>query len=447
MRAARCLLVTAIILACVGRSAAAEQPAVWWKFDAGVAKEGPSLWTSDGKFGGALALSGGAYVRVGEIGTFDALTIALWVRPDALGDAFNVLAACEGWGRSMVHFQFTQDGRVEFSVNGNNPVDAFSAAAPGKNLATWHHIAVAYDSKAKKVRFFINGKLDKELAYQSAGPVHLGPLRLGAWDKEPRLLAGRLDDVRFYSKALDDAAIAKVAAGEEVKDGLEAWWRMDEKQGAKVADASGKGRDGTLVGGGGAGSTQESISGVADEIRGKFKFVAGVAASAMRFDGGTAVIRKAAKAPRMNPDGFSIEAWVALASYPRGRCTIAEQQSRPRGYCLAIDPQGHFSLQFALGYEWKDTVSIGRIPLRKWVHLAATYSPDSGVNLYINGKPEGNLVLLGPLWFAESADLSIGRGLDGLLDDLAIHRAELSPKEVLTHYEAGKAAPEPALGE
>jgi len=447
MRAARFLLVTAIILACVGRSLAAEQPVAWWKFDAGAAREGPSLWTGDGKFGGALALAGGAYVRVGDIGTFDALTIALWVRPDALEHPFNVLAACEGWDRSMVHFQLAQDGRAEFSVNGNAPVDAYSAAAPGKNSGTWNHLGVAYDSRAKKVRFYLNGKLDKELQYQSALPVRLSALRLGAWDKEPRFLCGRLDDVRIYSKALDDAAIAKVAAAEELKDGIEAWWRMDEKEGTKVADASGKGRDGALVGGGGAGTTDDAVSGIADEVRGKFKFVPGAAGKAMLFDaGGTTVIRKAAKAPKMNPDGFSIEAWVALASYPRGRCTVVEQVSRPRGYCLAIDPQGHFSLQFALGYEWKDAVSVGRIPLKKWVHLAATYSPDYGVNLYMNGKPEGNLVLLGPLWFAETADLAIGRGFDGLIDDLVIHSAELSAKEVVKHFEAGKSAAEPAFG-
>lgn len=85
------------------------------------------------------------------------------------------------------------------------------------------------------------------------------------------------------------------------------------------------------------------------------------------------------------------------------------------------------------------------LPPGKWAHVAATYSPDNGINVYVNGRREGNLVLLGPVWFAEGADLVIGRSLDGLLDDLVIHNAELGPKEVLRHYEAGKSAPEPAL--
>ena len=31
----------------------------------------------------------------------------------------------------MAHLQFARDGRAGFSVNGSNPVDAFSAAAAG----------------------------------------------------------------------------------------------------------------------------------------------------------------------------------------------------------------------------------------------------------------------------------------------------------------------------
>jgi len=425
---------------------AAEQPVAWWKFDAGAAREAPSLWSADGKRGGALHLTGAGYVAVGELGSFDALTVALWIRTDALAHPFNALAACEGWDRSMMHLQLARDGRVEFSVNGNQPVDQFSAAAPGKDFGAWTHLALTYDSRAKNVRFYVNGRPDQESAYASAGPVKLGTLRLGAWDKEARFLCGRLDDVRIYGKALDAAAVARLAAGEELKDGLEAWWRMDEKEGARVADSSGKGRDGTLVAGA-AGATDDSAGGVTDEVRGRFRFVPGVAGKALRFDGaGTAVVRKAAQAPKLSADGFSIEAWAALAAYPRGRCALVEQAGGKRGYVFGLDGQGRFNLQFALGREWKECVSLAPVPLGQWVHLAAAYSPDNGINLYMNGRNVGNLVLLGPLGLAEDADLVIGRGFDGALDDLVIHTAELRPKEVLKHCEAGHSAPAPALG-
>lgn len=440
----RVLLIGILLAGLAAGLAAAEKPVAWWKFDAASAGRAPNLWTADGKVGGALALGGGAYVEVPAIGSADALTVALWVRPDALGQALSSLFMCNGWDRAAVHFQFAGDGRAEFSVNGSRPVDAFSEAVPGKKAGAWSHLAVAYDPAAKKARFYVDGKRDKEAAYKSAVPVKLGAARLGAWDGEARPLAGRIDDVRIYSRALDDAAVAKVAAGEEVKDGLEAWWRMDEKEGTKVADASGKGRDGLLVAAG-AGSTTDSVSGVADEVRGTVKLAPGIVGKAVRLDGGTCVVRKAAQAPKLNPDAFSIEAWVALAAKPRAAAAIVEQREGRRGYVLAVDREGCLNLQFALGSEWKECVSLRPVPLGKWTHVAATYTPESGVNLYIDGRNVGNLVLLGSLLFAGGADLVVGRGLDGLLDEVVIHNAELSPAEVEKHFDAGKAAPAPVF--
>ena len=147
----------------------------------------------------------------------------------------------------------------------------------------------------------------------------------------------------------------------------------------------------------------------------------------------------------MNPDGFSIEAWVALPAYPKSGCTIVGQEQGRKGYALCLDAEGYFDLQFALGREWKTTVSLKKVPLGKWVHIAGAYSPDSGVNLYMNGENVGNLMLLGPVWFAEDTDLVIGRSFNGLLDDLVIHRAALGEKEAAKHYEAGKSAPPPAF--
>ena len=440
----RMLAIGAALAAFAATLAGAEKPVAWWKFDAGAAGQAPNLWTADGKVGGALALKGGAYVEVPATVSADALTIALWVRPDALSGGLTGLFMSNGWDRAAVHFQFAGDGRVEFSVNGASPVDAFSAAAPGKKAGAWSHLAVAYDAAAKKVRFYVDGKLDKEADYKKAVPVKLAAARLGAWDGEARPLAGRIDDVRLYSRALDDAAVAKVAAGEEVKDGLDAWWRMDEKEGTKVVEASGKGRDAVLVCGG-AGSTAESVSGAADEVLGAAKFVPGVVGKAMRLDGGTSVVRKAAQAPKLNPDAFSIEAWVALPAKPRAAATIVEQRQGRRGYVLTVDAEGCLSLQFALGREWKECVSLKALPVGKWTHVAATYTPESGVNLYIDGQNVGNLVLLGSLLFAEDMDLVIGRSLDGLLDDLVIHNAELRPSEVRRHFEAGKAAAAPSF--
>jgi len=60
-----------------------------------------------------------------------------------------------------------------------------------------------------------------------------------------------------------------------------------------------------------------------DEVRGFHKFVDGVAGKALRFDGQTTtVVRSAVKNPRI--DGpFSVEARVALQTYPWTWCAVS----------------------------------------------------------------------------------------------------------------------------
>ena len=84
----------------------------------------------------------------------------------------------------------------------------------------------------------------------------------------------------------------------------------------------------------------------ADEVRGYHRYVDGVSGRALRFDGQTtAVVRAAAKFPRIG-GAFSVEAWVALQTYPWTWCAVANQEKdRRAGYFFGVDPEGRFGLQ------------------------------------------------------------------------------------------------------
>ncbi|MCK7478381.1 MAG: LamG domain-containing protein [Candidatus Moduliflexus flocculans] len=99
-----------------------------------------------------------------------------------------------------------------------------------------------------------------------------------------------------------------------------------------------------------------------DEVRGFQKIVDGVAGQALRFDGQTtAVVRPAAKMPRIG-GAFSVEAWVALQTYPWTWCAIANQEKdRRAGYFFGVDPEGRFGLQVAVGRRMA-RMPIGRRP-------------------------------------------------------------------------------------
>jgi hypothetical protein len=186
-----------------------------------------------------------------------------------------------------------------------------------------------------------------------------------------------------------------------------------------------------------------------DEVRGFRKFVDGVAGKALRFDGQTTtVVRSAEKMPRID-EAFSVEAWVALQTYPWTWCAIVNQEKdRQAGYFFGIDPEGRFGLQLATREGWQDCRSSVGLPLYSWNHILGVFDPATGLRLYLNGKLVGEKAVSGPPLFAPDVDVWIGRNetplglseeirvvapvafsFDGILDEVRIYDAALDPAE------------------
>ena len=163
--------------------------------------------------------------------------------------------------------------------------------------------------------------------------------------------------------------------------GLVAWWKFDEGEGKSAID---------------------SVTLKRDAISGNFKYVEGARGKAIKFDGyTTSVIRKAAYAPRM-ADRFTIEAWVALQVYPWNWTAIVNQEKDHKaGYFFGIDAEGHLGLHVSLDGQWRQCISQSKLPLLKWSHIAGTFDKDRGINIYINGKPAGSLVVKGRMTSAK----------------------------------------------
>jgi len=230
-------------------------------------------------------------------------------------------------------------------------------------------------------------------------------------------------------------------------DDLAAWWSFDQVNDNRTIDSVGK---------------------VSDLIGGNFKLVPGVVASALKLDGfTTAIMRPAAAAPR--PGGaFTVEAWLALGAYPWNWCPIASQsRGQQAGYSFAVGPRGQLSLQAAVGGQWVACTSKDfALPLRKWTHVVAVFEPGKGGRIHLDGAEVGNTPATGELTAAGDADLHIGVipgpmkpsnihrehgtlvgwfSLDGILDELKIHRRALSPDEVRAAFASVTPASAPDL--
>jgi len=146
------------------------------------------------------------------------LTLAAWVRLDRLGEPYQSLLHTDGWEASkpgQVHWMVTRHTTMRLALRGNTLAagsdekegspDSRTPVLPG--LGRWLHLATVYDAGTGTVRFYLNGRFDKETRQEVAHPARLGTARIGNWDRQDRKLSGRVDELLLLGRALTDADI------------------------------------------------------------------------------------------------------------------------------------------------------------------------------------------------------------------------------------------------
>src|SRR5215467_961645 len=199
---------------------------------------------------------------------------------------------------------------------------------------------------------------------------------------------------------------------------------------------------------------RDSVSGTEDTIGGLFKRVVGVSGGGLQFDGETTVITRGYKGVPQTTAGLTVDAWVAVNTYPWNWVPIVEHRREEQaGYSFGIDCFGHFGLKVAVNGQWWSLVSSSELPLKKWAHIAGSYDPAKGMAIYLDGKPVGQFSLQGSLSPADREDLVIGRtrnpilpaqwihpkipirySFDGILDEIRIYARSLSAEEIAKAY-------------
>ena len=211
----------------------------------------------------------------------------------------------------------------------------------------------------------------------------------------------------------------------------------------------------------GVGDTvQETVTQTAQPIRGHQSYwKKGVSGTALAFDGYTTAIQQpAGEAPEFR-EAFSVETWIVLAAYPWNDAPIVDQEEQ---YALSITDRGHLRLKLSGQLE---VVSKKTLPLRAWVHVAASYDAKQGAAVYVNGEKwaeqQGAFGALKPV----GGPLRIGQGdmliptnvsrvshparysIDGLLDELRLYERALTETEVKASIANVQTVPNPDLDE
>lgn len=167
---------------------------------------------SFGTRGHAANLDGNAgYVAITPIGKLSSVTVAAWVNLHMLRNEPSSLLCSDGTAPGAIKLLLNGSGAVQFGLEGQPPQASSFRFAP-EQVGEWHHLAVAYDSKAGTVSFYVDGNLDATRTLAAALPLNLSaPVRLGGTDGGARCLSGEVDEFRLFERPLTRREIAALA--------------------------------------------------------------------------------------------------------------------------------------------------------------------------------------------------------------------------------------------
>jgi hypothetical protein len=212
-------------------------------------------------------------------------------------------------------------------------------------------------------------------------------------------------------------------------------------------------------------SVYDEIQQKRDSVYGSFEYVPGISGDAIKLDGFRTYIRRDRHNSRNLEGAFTVEGWIALASYPWSWSPILDcSYERLKGFFFGVGPQGQAGFKSGVGNSWQEAVTDIKIPLREWAHVVAVFDPGRKISVFINGEEAASVDIHGnfvPNW---GGTLTLGRNngaqtwyepqfttnnayffLDGILDEIKITGAAKTGEEIRSDFAAVKGLPVPAL--
>lgn len=172
---------------------------------------------SDGPHGrGARRFDGTGYVECRGLGAHEALSIALWVKPDILESTWSPLVFTNDGQPGSVHFSLRADGAPNVAVNTGKASWTHRKAQAAVALGKWVHLALVCDGRRGGVaRFYVDGRPVNALPLSAGRRLDLDAFRIGAyngWQQNPsQNFHGEIAQVRIYTGMLTDEEVSRLA--------------------------------------------------------------------------------------------------------------------------------------------------------------------------------------------------------------------------------------------
>jgi len=165
-----------------------------------------AIWTTAGKYGGALSFNANATVNIPDAASLHlttAMTLEAWVNPSAVTNAWRDIIYK---GNDNYYLEATTTNSslpAAAGTFGAAGAEAYGTAALAPNV--WVHLAGTYDGAT--LRLYVNGAQVTSLARTGSIATSTNPLQIGGDSIYGQFFAGLIDEVRVYNVALTAAEI------------------------------------------------------------------------------------------------------------------------------------------------------------------------------------------------------------------------------------------------
>lgn len=168
-----------------------------------------ALWTTDGRYSGALKFDGAnATVTVPDSASLhlsSAMSLEAWVYPTSASGGWSTILLKETAGGLVYMLESDPDNRPTCYISiSNGGLQSVTGPQP-LTINDWTHLAATYDGG--QLRLFVNGVEVVSQEISGSIATSTGPLCFGGNSIWGEFFAGRIDEVRIYDHALSPSEI------------------------------------------------------------------------------------------------------------------------------------------------------------------------------------------------------------------------------------------------
>jgi len=384
-------------------------------------------WNQNALFSGSST----SYMSVPNSSSLDitgSITIEAWINPGSLsGGSKGIISKGGALGTSLRYgIRLINAGRIGFYTNGANRITSSSSSV--LQVGKWTHVACSFSSVSDSFKIYINGVLDTAAIIVGAEPqTNPDSVFIGiSGNSTP--FAGRLDEVRIWNKEVSAEQISKnmrsslgTSSGIYLGLVLSSAFQREFPSALSARDLSDFGNHGQFR------NVSSSPAPESDAAMLPFSPDQNLTLNNCIFFNGDDTYLAGTDTPSLNPvNAVTLECWFYPIENNQGRII-----TKGNSYAF-IYTSGSINalINGAL------ITSGHSIPLKKWSHIAFTYTSTGQYKFVFNGvQVTAGFNNLGPVT-VNSDSLFIGGGLgtildiDGYIDELRITNKSKTISEI-----------------